>query len=142
MEHQTTPHNVEHEILTKGPPVFAKARRLSPEKLACAKAEFDYMMKKGICRPSNSPWASPLHLLCYYPIPHLQDFSMNLEETKIFSTIDLVRAFYHIPIRNEDIAKTAIVTPFGLFKFCKMTFGLKNAAQSFQRFMHQVLKRV
>ena len=33
-----------------------------------------------------------------------------------------------------------ITTPFGLFEFVRMPFGLKNAAQSFQRFIDQVLR--
>ena len=41
--------------------------------------------------------------------------------------------------RSSDIPKTAVSTPFGLFEFTKTTFGLRNAAQSFQRFMHSVL---
>ena len=41
---------------------------------------------------------------------------------------------------DDDICKTAITTPFGLFEFTKMPFGLRNAAQTFQRFMDEVTR--
>ena len=37
-----------------------------------------------------------------------------------------------------DIPKTAIITPFGLFKFLRLPFSLRNAAQTFQRMMDRI----
>ena len=53
---QTHPeHGIEHFITTTGPPVHARARRIAPDYLAIAKAEFDGMEAMGIIRRSSSP---------------------------------------------------------------------------------------
>jgi hypothetical protein len=71
---------------------------------------------------------------------HIEDFAQNLHGATVFSTVDLVRAFNQIPVARKDIPKTAITTPFGHFEFPFMTFGIRNAAQTFQRFIDNVLR--
>lgn len=153
--------NTQHHILTKGPPVFCRSRRLAPDKLSAAKAEFQYLVEAGICRPSKSSWASPLHMVrksdgswrpCgdyrslntitvpdRYPLPFLSDCTALLDGTSVYSKIDLKKAYYQVPINPDDIEKTAIITPFGLFEFIFMSFGMCNAAQTMQRLLNSVL---
>ena len=70
-----------------------------------------------------------------YSLPHIHDCTACLAGSVIFSKIDLVKGYHQIPMHSSDVPKTAITMLFGLFEFLRMSFGLKNAAQTFQRLM-------
>ena len=138
-------HHVTHNTETSDWPTHAKVRRLAPE----------HYKRAGVLRPNSRNWSSALHIVdkkngeirpCddyrglnalskvdRYPVPNIQEFTSQLAGSTIFSRIDLVKAFHQIPVHPDDIPKTAIITLFGLFEYTQMPFGLKNAAQTFQR---------
>jgi hypothetical protein len=153
-------HGVKHHIETKGRLVTAKFRRLDQMKLKAAKEEFSKMLAAGVICRSSSCWASPLHMVrkkdvswrpCgdfrklnlvttedRYPLPNMADLSSRLDGCKVFSKLDLQKGYLQVPVREEDIPKTAIITPFGLFEFLRMPFGLHNAGMTFQQMMDQL----
>ena len=123
----TSRHGVECFIETTGPPIKTLPRRLTPEKLKIAKQYFEMMCAAGICRCSDSPWSSGLHMVAKkdrttrpcrdyrrlnehtsgdaYPIPHIHDFAADLAGCQIFSKIDLVfssRKLKPVPSPREN----------------------------------------
>ncbi len=72
-----------------------------------------------------------------YPLPNMQDLSNGLHGCTVFSKIDLVKGYHQIPVVTDDIPKTEIITPFGLFEYLFTPFDLSNAAETFQRMMNR-----
>lgn len=155
-------NKIYHHIETDNTsPTFAKTRQLSPEKLKAAKEEFSALLKAGIIQRSKSPWSSALHMVpkgdtgkwraCgdyrvlnaktkpdRYTVPHIHSVSSKLHNMKVFSKIDLFKAYHQIPVHPDDVEKTAIITPFGLFEYLFTPYGLRNAGSTFQRFMDHI----
>ena len=119
------------------------------------------MLREGIIEPSSSEWAAPIVLvkkdgslqLCVdyrrlnsvsktdaYPMPRIDDMIDQLGSTSFISTLDLTRGHWQVPVFDNDRHKTAFTTPFGLYQFKTMPFGLQGAPATFQRMMDRLIQ--
>ncbi|XP_025062379.1 uncharacterized protein LOC112550614 [Alligator sinensis] len=73
------------------------------------------------------------------PMPHVAELVECIGNTQYIMTLDLVKGYWQIPTAREDQLKTAFRTPWGLYEFMRMPFGLHGAAATFQRLMDWVL---
>lgn len=64
---------------------------------------------------------------------------MALGKAKYFSTLDLVRGCWQVPVGDQDHEKTTFIPPVGLFEFNYMLFRLSNAPSKFQCLMERYL---
>ena len=166
---ETPKNGIIHRIDTAGhAPCKAKVRKLLPGSHKAVEGEKAVMqlLKLGIIErvdPSKpNHWSSPLHLpskpdgslrpvgdyrllnaktvLDLYPLPNLRSFTDKIAGSTIFSKVDMAKAFHQILIDPRDRPKTCITTPWGLFNFKRLSMGMQNSAQSFQRLVDSILK--
>lgn len=156
-------HDVVHYIRTVGGPIKAPVRHYNPAIQEIIRKTFHDYLEMGIVRYSDSNWSSPLavvpksdgsYRVCgdyrglnkltqsdNYALPYLASFNSRMHGARIFSKIDLVKAYHQIGVFGPDIHKTAVATPVGTFEFMRMPFGLKTAGQTFQRFIDSVMRK-
>ena len=154
---------LQHDVDTGDSPPIKQSPRRPPLSAGNAEDEIlDDMLKTGVIEPSTSKWASPVCLVkkpdgTYrfridyrrvnavsrkdgYPIPDIQDALDSLRGAIWFATLDLLSGYWQLGMTDRAKERSAFCTRRGLFKFCRMPFGLCAAPATFCRVMAHVLR--
>ena len=154
---------VHHRIHTEDDiPVNQRYRRIPPNQFEEVKEHLQVLLERGVIRPSQSDYASPIVLvrkksgalrLCVdyrrlnaktrkdaYPLPRIEESLDALGRAQYFSAIDLASAYNQVEVHPDDRHKTAFTTPMGLYEYNRMPFGLCNAPGTFQRLMQMIFR--
>ncbi len=75
-----------------------------------------------------------------YAMPRMEEMFESIGTASVSSTLDLSKDYWQIPMAADSREKTAFATPFGLYEFELMPFGLHNEAVTFQRTINHVLR--
>ena len=135
--------------------------RYSPSELQEMHTPVDSLLKFGLIQKSSSPFGSPVLFvkkktgelrMCVdyralnkitipnrYPIPRIDDLLDKLQGSKVFSSLDLCSAYQQVKLNETDYQKTAFRTPFGLYEYKVLPFGLTNAPSAFISIINEVI---
>lgn len=154
---------IKHDIVTEpGVRVHLKPYRVPEARRQAISGEVKKMLDLGVIEESKSDWSSPIVLIpkpdgslrfCNdfrklnevskfdaYPMPRVDELIERLGHARYFSTLDLTKGYWQVPLTDSAKEKTAFVTPDGLFQYLCLPFGLHGAPATFQRLMDIVLK--
>ncbi|GJP30198.1 hypothetical protein CLOM_g23263 [Closterium sp. NIES-68] len=153
----------QHEIVEEpgSKPTFRAPYRLSPTELADMKKQIEYLLAKGLIRPSTSPYGAPVLFtpkpdgslrMCIdyrapnkqtiknkYPIPRIDDLLDQLLGATVFSKLDLQSGYWQIRMADDSVHKTAFRTRYGSYEYLMMPFRLTNAPATFQAEKNHIL---
>ncbi|OMJ22103.1 Retrovirus-related Pol polyprotein from transposon [Smittium culicis] len=148
--------------LTTDQPVHARMRRYSPEETRTLREHVQELYKAGYARPSTSPYSAnplivpkadgtprvvinfrPLNKVTIrdeYPLPRIDVILNQLFGCRFYSKLDVMKAFYQIPLHSDSIEASAFSTPDGHHEFLVMPQGMSNSPATFQRNIDRTLR--
>ena len=138
---------VSHTIkLRSNEPTYQAPYRIPVNLRTKVKEEIAKLEAEGIIQKSTSEYAAPafsipkrdgsIRLVVDYrklnaetvverfPLPRIDDILTSLHGATVFSQIDLRNGYHQVPVKPEDVHKTAFVLPFGHYEYLRMPFGL------------------
>ena len=135
--------------------------RMSIDLQSKLRKEIQNLLDEGLVETTESEWCSPAFVVPKpdksirvvidyrkfnlesvgdgHPLPRIDDLIQIVEQATILTKFDLTKGFYQIPVDKEFRKYTVFCTPFGIYKFTRLPFGLKVCPQKFQSILNRVL---
>jgi hypothetical protein len=144
-------------------PIKQNKRRYTLERCATIRQEVNRLFEAGFIRPVDylSWLANPILVekpdgswrMCIYyinlnkacpkdeyPLPHIYHIIDSIASCELLSFLDAYYGYHQISLIIDNDEKTAFITPFGIFYYTKMVFGLKNGGVTYQKGIHIILE--
>ncbi|CAI7885034.1 unnamed protein product, partial [Closterium sp. NIES-54] len=155
--------------LTTDTPIFQLKRRMNLGDTAICREKCKELLVAGLIQTSESEYAAATVVaarkdltgevvsrrMCgdyrdlnkvtvpdRYPMRSAEEIFDKLQGARVFSNQDLRQGFNQIPIKAEDMKKTAFHGPHGHYEWKGMPFGMRNSSAISQRAMDQALRDV
>jgi hypothetical protein len=152
------------EIRASSKPVKQRLRRLDKEKCKVIGEEIHKLLKAGfikvvhhpewlanpvLVKKKNGKWRmcvdyTSLNKACPkvpFPLPHIDQIVHSTAVCETLSFLDAYSGYHQIKMKESDQLVTSFITPFGMYCYVTMPFGLWNAGATYQRCMQHVFAR-
>jgi hypothetical protein len=73
-----------------------------------------------------------------YPLPRIDQIVDSTAGCETLSFLDAYLGYHQIKMKESDQLATSFITPFGMYCYTTMPFGLRNAGATYQRCMNHV----
>ncbi len=149
---------IEHKLMVRpdAKPVKQKLRRFALDRKQAIREELDKLLKASFIREVLHPkWLANPVMVCkangkwrrcvdftdlkkacpkdHFPLPRIDQLVDSIAGCELLSFLDAYSGYHQINMAKEDEEKTAFITPFGVFCYVKMPFGLITAGNTSQR---------
>ena len=75
-----------------------------------------------------------------FPLPRIDQVVDSTAGCTLLSFLDCYSGYHQIALKESDQEKTSFITPFGVYCYNTMMFGLKNAGTTYQKAIQRCLQ--